>query len=139
MYACLVIYLSMYFYVWTWDIFMYITVCVYMFVCVPACRGQRSALGIAPQVPSTLFSESRSLTETWSSVLGWLASEPQNLSISSPQFWGYKHMLPHLAFYTGAGNQTQVLILTQQALNQLNYVSSSFSMYFNDMYFTLHI
>lgn len=102
-------------------IFVYFPVYVCLHVCWGACVEARRQPWYYPSgaIHSGFF-ETGWVTKAWGPYirLGWLDSESQGsvclVSISSPlelQVW-----LPYPPFYMGSGDQTQLLILEQQAL-----------------------
>lgn len=54
---------------------------------------------------------------------GYLAREFGSLPILTTWVWDYKSMLPHQASYVTSEDQTWVIMLAQQALYWLNYLS----------------
>lgn len=78
---------------------------VYMHECVCACEGQRPRSGVVPQMLPTLFFDTLSFTEIWSSMTkpGWVASGCHGFLCLSSQHCHYKvgHHVQTSACMTG--------------------------------------
>lgn len=89
------------------------------------CGGQRHVVFLSESL-FTLTFDMGSLTVPDAHQFSWTiqpAIPDLLLPRPQPQCWNYRHMKPHLAFYLGSGDQTQVLMLAQQVLYQLGSLS----------------
>lgn len=117
---------------------MYVQVCAYEFVCMFMCveKGVHRCLCVhretihicvcvyGGQKSTSLFFETGSLIALRCANLERQAN-PGILLRPPPKSWDYKLTLPCPALCVGAGNLTQVLLLTPQALCPLSHPSSS--------------
>lgn len=114
------------------NMFLHMQVCVYVQVCVCACRhvcagvcvhgGWRTTLVSGLGILSSFFATDLSLAWNLPNRLDLQAIEPGDPSIPASSALDRKHALLHQTFYKGPGNWTQV---TRQALNFTNWIISA--------------
>lgn len=100
----------------------YERISVHMYMCV--CR-QKVYLRYHSSKPSLFLTQFSYWDPGLQIKLGWLASEPRDSSVSVFQHWNHKSTHSFLAFYTGAWDWTQVLMLAWQHFTEL-HINPSF-------------